>query len=66
MSKVKVPLGGTLFELSSGRQLVPGELEELSAEEEKDNADLLNSAFENGTLLKADDVKEKEKAKGGE
>ena len=64
MSKVKVPLDGSLFELSSGRQLVPGELEELSAEEEKDNADLLKEAFESGTLLKADNVKEKDK--GGE
>jgi phosphoribosylformylglycinamidine (FGAM) synthase-like enzyme len=58
MNKVKVPLGGQLFELASGRQLVPGEVEELSADEEKENKELLAEAIKDGTLLDAKDVKE--------
>ena len=58
MNKVKVPLSGGLFELASGRQLVPGEVEELSADEEKENKELLKEAIESGTLLDASKVKE--------
>ena len=57
MTKVKVPLGGSLFELASGRQLVPGEIEELSADEEKENKDQIKAAIESGVLLDAKDIK---------
>lgn len=58
MNKVKVPLNGQLFELANGRQLVPGEIEELSADEEKENKDLLKEAIEAGTLFDASKAKE--------
>ena len=57
MSKVKVPLGGQLFELASGRQLVPGEISELSADEEKENKDQIKAALESGVLLDAKETK---------
>jgi hypothetical protein len=51
MAKVKVPLNGQLFELANGRQLVPGEVEKLTADEAKENADLLKEAYKDGRLF---------------
>jgi hypothetical protein len=54
MGKYKVPLTGGLFELANGRQLVPGEVAELSDDEAKDNADLLKKAVESGELFETE------------
>ena len=54
MNKVYVPLDGQLFELASGRQLVPGEMSKLSDDEAKENEDLLKEAVSDGRLLDAD------------
>ena len=51
MDKVKVPLNKGLFELRSGRQLVPGEVEKLSKDEAKENEDLIKGAIKDGLLL---------------
>jgi hypothetical protein len=58
MSKFKVPLDGQLFELANGRQLVPGEVEELSADEAKENKELLAQAMEDGGLFEIKAAKE--------
>ena len=61
MNKVKVPLNGQLFELVSGRQLVPGVIEKLTTEEAKDNKELLEQAVEDGLVLEVVEVKGGEK-----
>jgi hypothetical protein len=58
MSKVKVPLSGSLFELASGRQLVPGEVVELSKDESSDNKALIEEALADGRLLDASKIEE--------
>ena len=52
----KVPLNGHAFELASGRQLTPGEIEKLSEEEEEENKDLIDEAIKQGRLFKIEEV----------
>lgn len=52
MPKYKVPLNGQLFELANGRQLVPGEVEELTSDEAKESAAEIKAGTADGRLLK--------------